>query len=441
MHYDERAEQATLGSCLIGGTPALDEARAIISAEDFFKDSHRALFAILDGMERKKISLDLVTVTNELNNRGRLEEIGGLTYLTHLADVVPSPANVAHYATIVKKKSLARQKRKQCLETISKLDEGADPEEVISQAMLEDSDLLAAGRKPTARPLKELLSEVYDELEERRSNHGLIGLKTGFSDLDRITGGFRRGEVTILAARPKMGKTTLALNIALNVAMAGRPVYIASLEMSAGQLVEKLISSHSKIKGELLQDPVKLADSGLTKIALTCDKLSGTGLYIDDVAVIKPSDLLVKLRRHKALHGLDLVVVDYLQLMQAETRRGSRYEEITEISRMLKLIAKELNVSLLALSQLSRSVEERSDKTPQPSDLRDSGALEQDAALVMFLYRDDYYKPDDYPPGNDPSETDCIVSLNRFGGTGAVKFMFHKAISLFTLQEGRRDYE
>lgn len=441
MYFDEKAEQATLGSCLIGGTPSLDEAREIISADDFYRNTHQTLFKILIDMEQKKIKPDLVTVKNELDSCGKLEEIGGLTYLMYLTGVVPTPANVAHYAEIVRKKSLARQKRKQCLKAIDRLNEGIDPEEVISQAMAEDSEILTTGQKPPARPLKELLVDVYDELEERRTNKGLIGLKTGYNDLDRMTGGLRRGEVSILAARPKMGKTTLGLNIALNAAMVGRSVYFASLEMSGQQLTEKLISAKAGIKGDLLQNPAIMPDSGFQTIAKACSKIYEATLFIDDMAIIKPSDLLIKLRRFKALYGLDLVVIDYLQLIQAETRRGSKYEEVTETSRMLKLIAKELNVPLLALSQLSRSVEERKDKTPQPSDLRDSGALEQDAALVMFLYRDDYYNSDKYPPGNDPSETDCLVSLNRFGGTGAVKLMFHKAISLFTLREGRRERE
>lgn len=437
MYFDDRAEQATLGSCLIGKTPSLDEAREIIEPDDFYREPHKILFQALIEMQKKGIELDLVTVKAELESKGRLEAVGGLSYLMQLMNVVPTPAHIGHYAQIVRKKSLARRKRRQCLETLRKLDEGEEPEAVISQTMLEDSGLLDKGQKTPARPLKELISEVFDNLEERRVNKGLIGIETGYSDLDRLTGGLRRGEVTILAARPKMGKTTFALNIALNVAKSGRSVYVVSLEMSAAQLVEKMLSCQAEIKSEHLQKPDTMSDSGLTKIAMACDELSTSRIYIDDSAAIKPSDLLVKLRRHKALHGLDLVVVDYLQLLQAETRRGSKYEEVTEISRAMKVIAKELNVPLLVLSQLSRTVEERKDKTPQPSDLRDSGAIEQDAALVLFLYRDDYYNPDKYPPRNDPSETICLVSLNRFGGTGAVKFMFHKAISRFTLKEWR----
>lgn len=438
IFYDENAEQAALGSCLIGGWPTLDELQEIIPDPTFFyREAHKELYRALLDMASRKEPIDLVTLQGELKKRNTLDEIGGIAYLTELADIVPTPANVRYYAGIVRKNALARLKFKQCQTVQERLEVGEDPETVISTVIKEDSELLTAGNKPQARHIKEILFDVMDELDERRVNQGITGLATGFSDLDQRTGGLRRGEVSLLASRPKMGKTTLALNIARNTALAGKTTLFLSLEMTAGQLVEKLLAAEAGIDSKLLQNTNLLGDSAWKRITRASVKIANARLFIDDTAQVKASELLIKLRRFKALYGLDLLIVDYLQLLQPETRRETRNAEVTETSRQLKLLAKDLNIPVLALSQLSRAVDNRKDNIPQPSDLRESGALEQDAALVMFLYRDDYYHPENYPPGHNPSEVDLIISLNRFGPAGTVKFYFDKARSQFFLATKR----
>lgn len=427
--HNNQAEESILGSCLIGGVGAVNEAREFVDASDFYDEKHRRIWEAIIEMADNRISIDFTTVMEKLGKE--IEEVGGATYILHLAGVVPTAAHVKNYAEIVRRKSLARQKIRQCYEQLNKLYEDEDPVEVISQGMIQDSKLIADRGKSEIIHVKNMVSEVYNSLEDRRENDGIVGIPTGYSDLDRKIGGLRRGNLHILAARPAMGKTTIALNIAKYVATKEKvPTIFVSLEMTNDQLVEKLIVEDAGINSQLLQNTTKLTTDDWRRVSHACARIADSTLYLDDSHRIRASDLAVRLRRFTALHQIGLVIIDYIQIMAPE-RSADRNKEVSETSGILQGLAKELNIPILALSQLSREVEKRNNKVPVLSDLRDSGTLEQDAATVMFLYRDDYYNPPPTPV--DPSLVNLIIAKNRFGPLGRVDFQFFKAKSKFAL--------
>lgn len=430
--HSDQAEESVLGSCFIGGPVAANEAREIVSPGDFYDSKRRLIWEAIVDMTDKQIPIDFVTVKTQLGEK--LEEVGGMAYIMYLAEVVPTAANIKNYAEIVRKKSLARQKIHQCFTVAEKLYNNEDPVEIISQGMVEDSKLISGCAKSEIVHIKNKVIEVYGNLEERREQNGIIGVATGYSDLDRKLGGFRRGNLHILAARPSMGKTTLALNIAKYVAIKKQiPTIFVSLEMTNDQLVEKLVIEDAGLDSQLLQNTTKLTADDWKRVSRACARIAESTLFLDDSHRIRASDLAIRLRRFTSLHQIGFVIIDYIQIMAPE-RNADRNKEVSETSGILQGLAKELNIPILALSQLSREVERRNNKIPGLADLRDSGTLEQDASSVMFLYREDYYNPPSEPV--DPSLVNLIIAKNRFGPLGRVDFQFFKAKSKFALLAG-----
>jgi len=428
--FNIEAEQSILGGCMIGGKTTVLEAQELITATDFYQERHRMIWEAICRLVDRGESIDIITVREQLGDD--LEKVGGIPYLMTLASKNPNYKNVASHCQIIKNKSIARQKVAQCRELIRQLENEEEPFELISQGMIFDSALISNSRKSEIVHVKEKTIAVYNEIEQRKNNHGVVGQATGFTDFDIKIGGLRRGSLHILAARPAMGKTTFALNIARNVAIKQKkPVLFVSLEMTNEQLIEKLMAENAGIESWKLQDAAQLSDREWNGLSLAANTLYESKLYLDDSHRSKASEIAVRLRRFKSLNpDLALVIIDYIQIMQAESRAGKNYE-VGETSGILQGLAKELDIPILVLSQLSRDIERREDKRPILSDLRDSGSLEQDASTVMFLYRDDYYHPEDYPPNNDPSETELIVAKNRFGPIGKLYFTFFKAKSRF----------
>lgn len=428
--YNQDAEKAILGNCLLDKLVLL-ETREILTAADFYFEKHRYIFEKILELDDQKKTVDIITLQEIIE----IDKIGGVPYLLSLVNQTPSIANNKQYIEIVKAKSIARQKIAECNETIKKLQDEEDPFEVISQSMVNDSKLIGDNRKSSIIHAKERVNKVYAQLEERRETNGIVGISTGFSDLDRKIGGLRDGLLILLAARPAMGKTTLALNIAKYTAFKiKKPTLFVSLEMTNDQLIEKMLAEDANLDSNILQNTMKLTDHDWKQLGNAAARIYNSQLYLDDTHRCKASELAIRLRRFKSLHDLGLVIIDYIQILAPE-RHGGRNAEVTETSGILQGLAKELNIPILALSQLSREVEKRPNKIPMLADLRESGSLEQDAAQVMFLYREDYYKPEDYPPNNDPSLTNLIIAKNRFGPLGVVDFHFHKAKSRFSLVE------
>lgn len=428
-----QAEQAVIGSILLGGVPTLAEVQEFISADDFYDVKTKAMFETLKAIVDAQKPIELITIQT-VN-----KEIG-LEYLFSLQNMVPTPAHARYYAQEVKKKSLARQRINQCHEELEKLYGGEEPADVISQAVIRSSELLAGAKKQKdIIHIKDKVNAVLDDIEGRKDSDGIVGIKTGFNDMDRKIGGLRRGNLILLAARPAMGKTTFALNIAKHTAFNLKiPTIFCSLEMTNDQLIEKLLAEDAGIDSRMLQNTTQLHDNDWRNLTRSAAKIAESQLYIDDSHRVKASELAVRLRRFKALHEIGLVIIDYLQIMAPE-RRTDKNNEVGETSGILQGLSKEINVPILALSQLSRDIERREDKVPKLSDLRDSGTLEQDAAQVMFLYRDDYYNPQKYPPDNDPSLTQLFVSKNRFGPLGVVDLLFFKGKSKFTAVDRRHE--
>lgn len=429
--YNQDAEKAILGNCLLDKI-ALLETRESLTTTDFYFEQNRYIYEKTLELDEQKRAVDIITIQEVMDD---INKAGGIPYLLSLVNGTPSIANNKQYIEIVKNKSIARQKISECNETIKKLYDEEDPFETVSQSMLSDSKLLGEKQKGGIIHVKERVNKVYAQLGERKEANGIVGISTGYSDLDRKIGGLRNGLFILLAARPAMGKTTLALNIAKHVAFKEQsPTLFISLEMTNDQLIEKMLAEDANMDSNILENTTKLTDFEWKQLGNASARIYNSRLFLDDTHRCKASELAVRLRRFKALNNLGLVIIDYIQILAAE-RFGGRNTEVTETSGILQGLAKELNVPILALSQLSREVEKRPNKIPILADLRDSGSLEQDAAQVMFLYREDYYKPEDYPPNNDPSLTNLIIAKNRFGPLGVVDFSFCKAKSRFSLAE------
>lgn len=427
------AEQAVLGAVLLN-PDVLTNVNERIRAEDFYRQGHQRLFQVMNELAEKREPIDLVTLTSLLQDKNLLEEVGGVSYLTEIASLVPAISNVDYYAKIVETKSMQRNLIRTASEIIG---EAYTSEEDISGIMesAEKKILDIAKRriKGSFASIKDVLVESYEQIETLHYNKGgLKGLSTGFIDLDKMTSGFQKSDLIIVAARPSMGKTAFALNLAQNVATrSGETVAIFSLEMSSPQLVMRMIASEGNIDAQAFRTG-NLNEEDWEKLTMSIGTLSEASIFIDDTPGITIFDIRAKLRRLQAEHGLGLVMIDYLQLISG---RGidSRQQEISEISRSLKLMAREFNVPIIALSQLSRAVEQRQDKRPMLSDLRESGSIEQDADMVAFLYRDDYY--------NEESEkkniAEIIIGKQRNGPVGRVELLFLKNYNKFLSLELR----
>jgi len=415
--HSTEAEQSVLGSILLDKN-LLPDIAGRLKSEDFYLEQHKEIYeAILDLYEQNQ-PVDMITVSDQLTKRGTLQRVGDYEYLSNLAISVPTTANVSHYVSIVEEKSLLR-KLIQAAGEISKrsYESGESALDVLSYAEKCIYDIVQNRNSTGLVPINDVLDVTFSRLEELYNNAGsLTGVPSGFIDLDRKTSGFQKSDLILIAARPSMGKTSFALNIAANAAMHhGIPVAIFSLEMSKEQLVSRIIASEALVDMEKMRSG-RFEDEDWVKMAQVMGPLSKSPIYIDDNANTNVMEMMSKCRRLKMKRGLGLVVIDYLQLMQGTRRSENRQQEISEISRSLKIMAKELEIPVIALSQLSRAPEARQNHRPMLSDLRESGAIEQDADLVMFLYRDDYYNED----SEKKNITEVIIAKHRNGSIGTV---------------------
>lgn len=440
------AEQSVLGAMLIE-KEAIPKVMEILRDTDFYREAHRVIFNAMLELYNKNEAVDMITVTEILKRDNKLEDVGGIAYVTSLANAVPTAANVTYHASIIEEKSILRQLVSVSTQIASMgYEANDDVKNIIDSA--ESKILEISNRKKTAdfTPINEIVLDSFKSIEALMGNkNGLTGLPTGFEDLDNLTSGLHGSDFIILAARPSMGKTAFALNVVQNVAIraakkvGGAPKTVAffSLEMSKEQLVQRMLCAEANIDSQRLRIG-ELRDEDWAMLINTADTLSSANIYIDDTAGITAMDMRSRARRLKAEHGLDLIVVDYLQLMQGSGKKnnsGDRQQEVSEISRSLKALARELDVPVIALSQLSRSVEARQVKRPMLSDLRGSGSLEQDADIVAFLYREDYYNPET----ENKNITELIIAKHRNGPVDTVNLFFHKQYTKFVGLSKRKE--
>lgn len=427
------AEQSVLGAMLIE-KEAISKVSEVLKVQDFYREANRLIFqAILDLFNRNE-GVDMITVTEELRRENKLEGAGGIAYITSLANAMPTAANVHYHAKIVEEKALLRNLINVSTQIAGMGYDGAeDAAQILDKAekmMLEVANR-RMGRDFT--PIKEILFSAFSKIEQLYATKGgITGIATGFKDFDRLTAGLQPSDLILIAARPSMGKTAFVLNIAQHVAIREKQsVAFFSLEMSKEQLVQRMLCAEAGIDAQRLRIG-ELEDNDWKKMVSAADRLSSAGIFIDDTPGITVMEMRSKARRLKVEHDLKLIIVDYLQLMQGSSSNSSRSEnrqqEISEISRSLKALARELHVPVVALSQLSRGVESRQVKRPMLSDLRESGSLEQDADIVSFLYREDYYNPET----EKKNITEVIIAKHRNGPVDTVQLFFHKAFTKFS---------
>lgn len=422
------AEQAVLGAMLLSHD-AVIVAMEKLQSQDFYRDVHRIIFEAMEHLHRENKEIDVITLPDELKRMKKLDDVGGLEYVLNLPNLVGAAANIEYYANIVAEKALARNLISTCTELTTEAYDGQKETEALlddaERRILQLSDTKNRGDFASVGAVVEVTLDKITKLYENKA--GLTGLPTGFRDLDRMTSGLQPSDLILVAARPSMGKTAFTLNIAQNVGVRQhKTVAFFSLEMSQEQLVQRLLCQIAHIDSQKLRTGQLNSDEEWTRLTDACDKLYESPIYIDDTPGISVAEMRSKARRLKSEHGLDLIIVDYLQLMQGRNAE-SRQQEISEISRSLKALARELKVPLIALSQLSRSVESRQDKRPMLSDLRESGALEQDADIVSFLYREDYYDKET----ENQHITEVILAKHRNGPVGSVKLYFKNEFTLF----------
>ncbi len=401
----------------------------ILQPEDFYRDNHRIIFESITELFEEDQACDIVTLVAKLRQKNQLEAVGGIDYLTQLVNIVPTAANAEYYAHIVEEKSIFRSVINLCTRIIREsYDADLDAKELLDRAQNWILQLSQKKIRYDFVPLKVIINEAFDRIEElyHRDEH-VTGIPSGFVDLDLITAGFQPSDFVVVAARPGMGKTSLCLNIAQYVGTKKDiSVAIFSLEMSKDQVAQRMLCSEARIDAAKVRKGF-IAEREWPELARAAGRLAEANIFVDDTPSISVLELRAKARRLKAEKGLGLVIVDYLQLMRGYGRPENRQQEISEISRSLKAMARELNVPVIAVSQLSRAVEQRTPKRPQLSDLRESGAIEQDADLVLFIYREDYYNP------NTPKKgiAEVIVAKQRNGPIGTVELMFQKDYARF----------
>ncbi len=424
------AEQSILGGILLENN-ALNGVIEVLGPDDFYSEAHRKIFsAILDLSERNE-PFDLVTLSNILHDKKELDAIGGEVYLAALVDRVPSAANIIYYAKIVKEKAILRRLIGAATEILDRsYDPGAEVENVLDQAEHAVFEISEHKVKPSFYPMKEIIKDSFKTLESLFERKALItGVSTGYGKLDELTSGFQKSDLIIIAARPSMGKTAFALNIAQYAAIEQKiPVAVFSLEMSKEQLAFRMLASESRVDAQRLRKGF-LGEMDWPKLTMAAGRLSEAPLYIDDTPSISVLEMKAKARRLKAENDLGMIVLDYLQLMRGRDSTLPREQEISEISRSLKALAKELDVPVVALSQLNRQVELRSDRRPHLADLRESGAIEQDADVIIFIYRDEVYNKSEDNPERGFAEID--VGKQRNGPTGKIKLTFLKEYTRF----------
>ncbi|MBM7666258.1 replicative DNA helicase [Solibacillus kalamii] len=427
--HNSEAEQSVIGAVFLE-PQALITASEIVIADDFYHIAHQKIFQTMLNLSDQGKAIDLVTVTEELSAKKELEDIGGLSYITELANAVPTAANIAHYAKIVEEKAILRR----LIRVASKIaDDGYTREDEVEILLAEaEKKMLEVSNRKNAgdfKHVKDVLVQTFDNIEQLQSREGdVTGIPTGFRDLDKMTAGFQRNDLIIVAARPSVGKTAFALNVAQSVAVKAREnVAIFSLEMGADQLVMRMLCAEGNIDAQRLRTGA-LETEDWSKLTMAMGSLSNSGIYIDDSPGVRMTDIRAKCRRLAKENGLGMIMIDYLQLILGSGKPGeNRQQEVSEISRSLKGLARELKVPIIALSQLSRGVEQRQDKRPMMSDLRESGSIEQDADIVAFLYRDDYYDKE----SESKDIIEIIIAKQRNGPTGTVSLAFRKEYNKF----------
>jgi replicative DNA helicase len=435
--HDLEAEQAIIGSMLTD-RDAVISAIEILKEEDFYREDNKAIYTAILNLYNRAEPIDIITVKSELESMGKFEQVGGLEYLAELPEKVPTTANAMKYIKIVEEKSTLRRLIKTANEIIELgYSPTEDVEDIMEGAEKKIFNIMQEKNQKGYAPIKDVLVESFTKLEElyNRKQH-ITGVPSGFTELDYRTAGFHGSELILIAARPAMGKTAFALNIATNAAVkANVPVAVFSLEMSKEQLVNRILCSESMVDSNKVRTG-KLEEDDWTKLAGAIGPLSEAEIFIDDTPGINITEIRTKCRKLKLEKNIGMVVIDYLQLIQGSNKRGgSREQEISEISRSLKILAKELDVPVIALSQLSRAAEQRPDHRPMLSDLRESGAIEQDADIVMFLYRDDYYNQD----SEKKDIAEIIIAKHRGGSTGTVELLWLGSYTKFVNLERRFD--
>ncbi len=435
--HDLEAEQAIIGSMLTD-RDAVISAIEILKEEDFYREDNKAIYTAILNLYNRAEPIDIITVKSELESMGKFEQVGGLEYLAELPEKVPTTANAMKYIKIVEEKSTLRRLIKTANEIIELgYSPTEDVEDIMEGAEKKIFNIMQEKNQKGYAPIKDVLVESFTKLEElyNRKQH-ITGVPSGFTELDYRTAGFHGSELILIAARPAMGKTAFALNIATNAAVkANVPVALFSLEMSKEQLVNRILCSESMVDSNKVRTG-KLEEDDWTKLAGAIGPLSEAEIFIDDTPGINITEIRAKCRKLKLEKNIGMVVIDYLQLIQGTNKRGgSREQEISEISRSLKILAKELDVPVIALSQLSRAAEQRPDHRPMLSDLRESGAIEQDADIVMFLYRDDYYNQD----SEKKDIAEIIIAKHRGGSTGTVELLWLGSYTKFVNLERRFD--
>lgn len=435
--HDIEAEQAVLGSMLTD-KDAVIAAMESLKPDSFYREDDKAIYEAMQNLYNRAEPIDLITLKNELGTMSKLEQVGGIEYLANLPEKAPTSANVQKYISIVEEKSMLRTLIKTANELVDLgYSQTEDVEDIMDHAEKKIFDIMQKKNQKGYSPIKDVLVESFTKLEElyNRKQH-ITGVPTGFTDLDYRTAGLHGSELILIAARPAMGKTAFALNLASNAALRGKTgVAIFSLEMSKDQLVNRMLCSEAMVDSNKMRTG-KLEEDDWAKLAQAIGPLSEANVFIDDTPGITVMEIRTKCRKLKLEKNIGLVIIDYLQLITGNGKKGgSREQEISEISRSLKILAKELNVPVIALSQLSRAVEQRPDHRPMLSDLRESGAIEQDADIVMFLYRDDVYNKE----SEKKDIAEVIIAKQRGGTTGTVDLLWMGSYTKFVNLETRYD--
>ncbi len=435
--HDTEAEQAVIGSMLTD-KDAIIAAIETLKEEDFYREDNRVIYNAILNLYNKAEPVDIITLKSELSSMGKLEAIGGLEYLAELPDKVPTTSNVEKYIKIVEEKSILRNLLRTANEIIKLgYDETQEVDVIMEQAEKKIFNTIQSRNQKGYSSIKDILVDTFTQLEQlyNQKQH-ITGVPTGFADLDYKTAGLHNSDLILVAARPAMGKSAFALNIASNAATRGNtPVAIFSLEMSKEQMTNRILCSEAMVDSNKVRTG-KIEVEDWKKLAMASGQLSESQIFIDDTPGISIMEIRAKCRKLKLEKNIGLVVIDYLQLVQGSGKRGaSREQEISEISRSLKILAKEIQVPVIALSQLSRAPEQRPDHRPMLSDLRESGAIEQDADIVMFLYRDDYYNQDT----DKPNVAEVIIAKHRAGSTGTVELKWFGNFTKFANIERYRE--
>ncbi len=436
------AEKSLLGAIMLNEN-ALPEVMTVIKASDFYEERHQAIFEAMTNLYDSHRPVDLLTLTAELKSLKKLKLVGGAPYLTELSNFVPVASHAKAYADIVRKTAIQRKLIKAGTEIAARAyEDGAIIDDLVGKAeqeLFEVSDKIV---KSEYRSMSDLLTATFDRMEELRNNKGALrGLKTGFRDIDKMTAGLQKGDLVIIGARPAMGKTTFAQNMTYNIASINKKgVLFFSMEMAANEIIERMLSDVSGVDNWKIRTG-NVSDEEYTKIGDAMAELSELPIYIDDTSSMTIMELRNKARRAMHDHDIGIVIVDYLQLIQGSDRyAGNRVQEVTEISRGLKILARELSIPVIALAQLSRNVTGRDNPRPVLSDLRESGSIEQDADLVMFLHRPDYYKQND-DNYEETHITELIIAKHRHGSVGKIQLYFHPELLRFMSLDKTRTEE